>query len=64
MNSLHGKLSMSQCARFIENDSPHLGKCIHIVAALDKNAIAGSAANASEESKGNADDQGTRTRHH
>ena len=62
MYSLHGKLSVGQCSRLVEDDSLCLGEQIHIVGSLDQDTVSGSPADTSEEGERNTDDQRTGAR--
>ena len=55
----HLEHALGQGAGLVEHDGLHLGQGFQIVAALDQDTAAGSAADAAEEGEGNADDQRT-----
>ena len=55
----HLEHALGQGAGLVEHDGFYLGQRFQIVAALDQDAAAGSAADAAEEGEGNADDQRT-----
>ena len=57
VHSLHGKLSVGQCSRLVEDDGLCLGEQIHHVGTLDQNTMPGSSADTPEEGEGHADNQ-------
>ncbi len=59
-----GKLTVSESAGLIEDHGIDLREDIHIVRTLNKDTLAGGAADATEEGEGYADDEGTGATHH
>ena len=61
MDGCHGKLSVGQRARLVEDHCVQPRQRVHVVGALDEDALARGAADAAEEGEGHADDQGAGT---
>ncbi len=64
MNSLHLEYSTRQRTCLVEDHRRQLVERIHIVAALDEDALTRGATNAAEEAQWHRDDQCARTAHH
>ena len=61
MHYLHGKLAIRERTRLVEHHGTEPCERIHIVAALDEDALTGRSAESSEESQRHTDDQRART---
>ena len=57
MNGFHGKLSVGECARLIEDHSINFCQHVQIVGSLHQNAVTGGPAESAEECQRHTDDQ-------
>ena len=64
MDGIYRKLTVRERPGLVEYDGSGFREGVHKARALDEDAFAGSTAYASEESEGNAYDQGARTGYH